>query len=75
MLENKDVTEKIIGCAYKVYNKMGFGFSEKVYVKCLCMELEEAGIHVAHQQPVPVRYRGEVVGDLVPISTWKTKSS
>jgi len=25
-MEYKDVTETIIGCAYRVYNKMGFGF-------------------------------------------------
>ncbi len=25
--------ETIIGCAYRVYNKMGFGFLESVYEK------------------------------------------
>jgi len=30
-MEFKDLTEKIIGCAYRVYNKMGFGFLESVY--------------------------------------------
>ncbi len=34
-MEYKDVTETIIGCAYRVYNKMGFGFLESVYEKCL----------------------------------------
>ena len=28
-MEYKNVTEIIIGCAYRVYNKMGFGFSRK----------------------------------------------
>jgi len=27
-MEFKDLTEKIIGCAYRVYNKMNFGFLE-----------------------------------------------
>jgi len=27
-MEFKELTEKIIGCAYRVYNKMGFGFLE-----------------------------------------------
>ena len=27
----QEVTETIIGCAYRVYNKMGFGFLESVY--------------------------------------------
>jgi GxxExxY protein len=26
-----EVTDKIIACAYDVHNKLGFGFSEKVY--------------------------------------------
>ena len=34
-MEYKNVTETIIGCAYRVYNKMGFGFLESVYEKCL----------------------------------------
>ena len=29
-MEHKELTEKIIGCAYGVYNKMGFGFLESV---------------------------------------------
>ncbi len=27
-MEYKEVTETIIGCAYRVYNKIGFGFLE-----------------------------------------------
>ena len=27
-MEYKELTEKIIGCACRVYNKMGFGFLE-----------------------------------------------
>jgi len=34
-MEYKNVTETVIGCAYRVYNKMGFGFLESVYEKCL----------------------------------------
>ncbi len=30
-MEYEKVTETIIGCAYRVYNKMGFGFLESVY--------------------------------------------
>ena len=38
------VTETIIGCAYRVYNKMGFGFLESGYEKCLLIELRKAGL-------------------------------
>ncbi len=65
IMECEKITEKIIGCAYTVYNTMGFGFLESVYEKCLLMELREAGLKVESQKPIPVRYKGEVVGDFV----------
>jgi len=65
VLPYADVTEKIIGCAYAVYNKMGFGFLESVYEKCMVIELRKAGLDVAAQQPVKVSYEGELVGDFV----------
>jgi GxxExxY protein len=43
-MEYKEVTETIIGCAYRVYNKMGFGFLESVYEKCLLIELRKASL-------------------------------
>ena len=45
-MKNFALTEKIIGCAFKVYNKMGFGFLESVYEKCLLIELSKEGLHV-----------------------------
>ena len=64
-MEYKDLTEKIIGCAYRVYNKMGFGFLESVYEKCMLIELGKAGLKAESQQPITVRYEGEVVGDFL----------
>jgi len=43
-MQHKEMTEKIIGCAYRVYNKMGFGFLESVYETCLMIELKKAGL-------------------------------
>jgi GxxExxY protein len=62
-LQNKEITEIIIGCAYRVYNQMGFGFLESVYEKCLLIELRKAGLQVESQQPITVRYDGEIVGE------------
>ena len=44
-MKHKELTESVIGCAYFVYNKMGFGFLESVYEKCLMIELKKAGLH------------------------------
>ena len=30
-MKYKELSEKIIGCAYRVYNEMGFGFLDSVY--------------------------------------------
>ena len=64
-MEYKEVTETIIGCAYRVYNKMGFGFLESVYEKCLLIELHKSGLDTESQQPVTVYYEGEIVGEFV----------
>lgn len=64
-MDQKELTEKIIGCAYKVYNTMGYGFLESVYENCLLIELKKAGLSAASQKPITVRYDGEGVGEFV----------
>jgi len=62
-VEYQELTEKIIGSAYRVYNNMGFGFLESVYEKCLLIELKKEGLQVENQKAVTVAYGGEVVGE------------
>lgn len=64
-MKYEELTQKIIGCAYTVYNKMGFGFLESVYEKCLLIELRRAGLVAAAQVPIQVFYDGEIVGEFV----------
>ena len=64
-MEHGELTERIIGCAYRVYNKMGFGFLESVYEKCLIIELRKAELKVESQKPITVFYDNEVVGEFV----------
>ena len=64
-MEYKDVTETIIGCAYRVYNKMGFGFLESVYQKCLLIELRKASLDTESQKPITVYYDNEIVGEFI----------
>lgn len=59
------ITEQIIGCAYTVGNQLGCGFLEKVYENALAHELRKAGVSVAQQQSIDVRYDGVVVGDYI----------
>jgi GxxExxY protein len=62
-LQEEELTEKIIGCAYMVHNVLGHGFLEKVYENALRIELERQGLLVGQQMPITVYYEGEVVGD------------
>ncbi len=55
-MEYMELTEKIIGCAYSVYNKMGFGYLESVYEKCMLIELRKTGLKVESQKPLTVFY-------------------
>jgi GxxExxY protein len=57
------ISEQVIGAAFRVINTLGVGFLEKVYENALAHELREAGLHVSQQHAIKVRYDGVVVGD------------
>jgi GxxExxY protein len=60
---NKDISDKLIGCSFVVYNRLGYGFLEKVYENSLKIELEESGINVKQQYPIKVYYKSKIVGE------------
>ncbi|HEX9441451.1 MAG TPA: GxxExxY protein [Roseiflexaceae bacterium] len=62
-METNKLTEIIIGCAYSVHRELGSGFLEKVYENALLLELEDAGLSVRQQTPIPVHYKGRMVGE------------
>ena len=57
------ITEKIIGCAYRVSNSLGIGFVEKVYENALDHEIQKSGLKVAQQAPIKILYDEILVGD------------
>jgi len=59
----QEITEKIIGIFYEVYNEIGNGFLESVYEQSMAIALSEAGLQVVRQAPITVHFRGQVVGD------------
>jgi GxxExxY protein len=62
-LKHADLTDKIIGVFYAVYNELGYGFLESVYEESLVIALREAGLPVERQVPVPVWFRSHKVGE------------
>jgi GxxExxY protein len=60
-----DLSEKIIGCAHKVYYSLGTGFLEKVYENALVKELGDNELNVLQQYPIKVYYKGTIVGEYI----------
>ena len=65
-LVHKELSGQIIGAAMAVLNELRPGLDEKVYENALVIELQEQGCTVQQQKRFPVRYRGHLVGTLVP---------
>jgi GxxExxY protein len=57
------LTGEIIESFYKVYNRLGYGFLEKVYENALKTELENKGLNCVPQFPVKVYYENKIVGE------------
>ena len=62
-MEKEDITHKIIGVAYKVFNTLGFGFLESVYKRAMALELRKQNMVVKEEQPLKVYYDDIVIGD------------
>ena len=62
-MEYEELTHKIIGSAYKVFNQLGFGFLESVYKKAMIIELSKNDVKVEAEKPLKVYYDNQVVGD------------
>ena len=58
-MEINDITYKIIGAIYEVYNQLGPGLLESVYEQALSYQLRKDGLEVDNQVSVPIFYDGE----------------
>ncbi len=56
MIEN-EISEKIIGCAIEVHKSLGPGLLESAYLECLFFELQNLGLRVEKQKPLPLIYK------------------
>ena len=62
-MEYEEITHKIIGAAYTVYNQLGFGFLESVYHNAMLIELAKYDLKVESEKPLNVFYDDQVVGE------------
>jgi len=65
LVEINQITDRIIGCGFKISNSLGGGFLEKVYENALAHELVKCGLRCAQQHSITVWYDGIVVGDFL----------
>ena len=61
MMKENDITFKIRGAIYKVYNTLGPGLLESVYEAALCYQLRKEGLNVGQQVKIDVVYDGTVL--------------
>jgi GxxExxY protein len=62
-MKHEELTHKIIGCAYRVFNQLGFGFLESVCKKAMVHELEKEHFEVLAEKPLNVYYDNVLVGE------------
>lgn len=63
VLKHRDLTQRVIGVFFEVYNELGHGFLESVYQKSFELALTSQGLRVFRKIEVPVWFRGQKVGD------------
>lgn len=56
MTEN-ELSKIIIGKAIEVHKALGPGLLESAYQECLFFELQNAGLHVVKEKPMPIVYK------------------
>lgn len=61
-MTDSEISYKIRGGIFEVYNNLGPGLLESVYEKALAIELKKQGLEVKCQYPIGVNYKGEDLG-------------
>jgi len=56
MIEN-GISKTIIGCAIDVHKQLGPGLLESAYQECLFYELQQRGLTVKKEVPMPIVYK------------------
>lgn len=64
-MENRDfLTERIIGCCYKVHSALGPGFNEKIYHSALKLTFNQENLKYETEKQFEVYYQNHKIGNL-----------
>jgi GxxExxY protein len=69
----EDLSYKIRGCVFRVYNILGFGHKEIVYHKALASEFLKSEISFETEKTLPILYDDKKVGTYKPDFTIENK--
>jgi len=62
-IQNKSITDQMIGAAIRVHKELGPGFLELMYEEALSIELTASGLSFERQKLLPVFYREHLIGE------------
>ncbi|MFA5271200.1 MAG: GxxExxY protein [Candidatus Omnitrophota bacterium] len=62
----KDLSYKLVGCCFKVYNTLGPGHKEEVYHKALIIEFDKQDIKYYSKKKLKIQYEAVEVGIYEP---------
>jgi GxxExxY protein len=65
-LQHSNVTEVILSGFYEVFNVLGSGFVEAVYIAALVIVLRRKGLQVEEKPSLPVYFNGRILGRFTP---------
>lgn len=57
-----DISYRIVGCAFDVYNSIGSGYHEKYYQRALIEAFTQQGVTFQTEVSYPLTYKGKVIG-------------
>jgi GxxExxY protein len=59
----QQLSYRVVNAFFEVYNSLGYGLLESLYVAALVIALEERGLKIEREVSVPVYFRGHLIGN------------
>lgn len=59
-----ELSYQIVGCAYDVFNELGFGHPEKFYQRAFAKSLMKKNLSFTEQHYFPVKFNDKVIGKM-----------
>jgi len=62
----EELSYKLRGCCFNVYNKLGFGHKEEIYQRALAEEFKISNIVFEKEKSLPIKYNDKQIGNYRP---------